>query len=174
MNIDEDVTILIDQIKVANSLNNTKSDECTGLENGTYQKCGTKCVLGCRHTPLSSDIAVTSTDCEKIECIEGCFCNVGFVRYQDKCILPIECPVRDNKSIELATKMPNTSDKRIIIKPNKPCLPFLCNTGKSCSFWCIHIEQCFFFAKGSSNLVFLVHCFLNLFRSSWFRRRQFE
>lgn len=146
INVEEDVTILIDfskyqQIHSANVTNNTKSEDCTGLENAAYQKCGTKCVLACRFDPSISDVAATLKECDGNECIEGCFCNDGFVRYQSKCILPKECPVRNNKSIVLlAKKSPSPLEKRIIrpscgssngstrcITPSKPCLPFLCN-----------------------------------------------
>lgn len=145
--VDEDITILIDfkkyqqlhQVKVANS---SKSEVCTALENGIYQKCASKCVSSCRfQIPSISDIAMTSIDCAKSECIEGCFCKIGFVRYQDKCILSKNCPTRANKSMEFVTKMPNTLEKRIIkpgcgsntgcILPPKPCIPFLCNNQNS-------------------------------------------
>lgn len=98
------------QINAVNVTNSSKFQECIGIENAVYQKCGKKCVLGCRFIPNISDLAVTLNDCEAAECIEGCFCKDGFVRLHDKCILPKECPVRSNKSIQLSTEMP----KRII------------------------------------------------------------
>lgn len=147
VNVEEDVTILIEfnkyqQIHPANatiSSNNTKPEECIGLENALYQKCGTMCISACRFIP-ESDLAATLEECDTNECIDGCFCKDGFVRYQDKCILPNECPVRNNKSIEFATKMPlNPLEKRIIkpscessngrCPPLKPCIPFLCSNG---------------------------------------------
>lgn len=148
MNVEEDVTILIDFNKyqqihpanAANSSNITKPEVCAGLENAVYQKCGTKCVLACRFTTIVLDLGATLKECDKNECIEGCFCKDGFVRYQDKCILPKECPIRSNKSIEFDTKMPSNPLGKRIIKPScsgssgcmpppKPCLPFLCNNG---------------------------------------------
>lgn len=116
---------------MANSSNNTPSDECIGMENATFQKCGTKCVLSCRFIPNVSNVAVTPNDCESNECVEGCFCKVGFVRYEDKCILPKECPVRSDKSIEFNTEIP----KRVVKPscsngckpPPKPCKPSICN-----------------------------------------------
>lgn len=110
-----------------------------------YQKCGTKCVLACRFDSKVLDVAATLTECDKNECVEGCFCKDGFVRDQGKCILPKECPVRNNKSIEFVASMPTNPLEKRVIKPNcgngngsnkcilppKPCLPFLCqNSGR--------------------------------------------
>lgn len=133
MNVQEDVPMLIDlskyqQIYLANLTNNsnkTTSDVCISMENAEYRKCEKKCVMACGSIPNISDFAVTVRECVKSACIEGCFCEPGFFRYEDKCILPEECPVRSNKSIELNTEVP----KRIIKPscsngckpPPKPC-----------------------------------------------------
>lgn len=139
MNVQEDATILIDirkyqQIYLANmtsNSSNTASGECIGMGNATYQKCGTKCVLGCRFIPNISDVAVIPNDCESSECIEGCFCKVGFVRYEDKCVLPKECPVRSNKSIEFSTEVTKLVNKPSCSNeckpPAMPCKPSTCN-----------------------------------------------
>lgn len=136
MNVQEDATVLIDFSKYqkmylankANSSNNATTDVCIGMENATYHKCSAKCVLSCRLIPNMSDVAVTPNECENSACMEGCFCKVGFVRYEDKCVLPKDCPVRINKSIEFNTEVP----KRVV-KPScgngckpPPCKPPTC------------------------------------------------
>lgn len=67
---------------------------CEDPENEVYQSCGNKCVLGCRYASTSSGITISKHDCEKNDCVEGCFCKTGLVRHQSKCIQPDECPVR--------------------------------------------------------------------------------
>lgn len=67
---------------------------CADPENEVYQKCGNKCVLGCRYATSSSGITISKHDCEKNDCVEGCFCKTGLVRHQTKCIPASECPIR--------------------------------------------------------------------------------
>ncbi|XP_076304973.1 serine protease inhibitor swm-1-like [Tachypleus tridentatus] len=52
-------------------------------ENEHFEKCGTACEATCDSAPIY---------CTQ-ECVEGCFCNSGFVRgpYR-KCVRPEECP----------------------------------------------------------------------------------
>lgn len=67
---------------------------CADPENEVYQKCGNKCVLGCRYATSSTGITLAKHDCEKNDCVEGCFCKTGLVRHQNKCIPASECPIR--------------------------------------------------------------------------------
>lgn len=67
---------------------------CADPVNEVYQECGSKCVLGCRYTTLSAGITISKHDCEKNDCVEGCFCKTGLVRHQTKCIPASECPIR--------------------------------------------------------------------------------
>lgn len=67
---------------------------CADPEREVYQKCGSKCVLGCRYASTSSGITISKHDCEKNDCVEGCFCKTGLVRHQSKCIPALECPIR--------------------------------------------------------------------------------
>lgn len=112
-----DVTVLIDfekyqqlfkssirGISVELNSNETSSHECVDIKNEVYQKCGSNCVLGCRHDSVSSKVAVSNGECDSNKCIEGCFCRDGFVRYQNKCVPVNECPHRRNKAIEIMTK----------------------------------------------------------------------
>lgn len=114
VNIDEDLTLLIDFEKYqqsvnarrhprnAKSLNQTTSSICNDLEKEEYQKCGNKCVLGCRYDSLvSENVTATASDCNATKCIDSCFCKDGFIRYHHKCIPATECPVRKSKSISL-------------------------------------------------------------------------
>lgn len=60
-----------------------------------YQSCGSKCVLGCRYAATTSTtVSISKYECEKNDCVEGCFCKTGLVRHQTKCIPAAECPVR--------------------------------------------------------------------------------
>lgn len=67
---------------------------CADPVSEVYQKCGNKCVLGCRYASLTSGITLSKHDCEKNDCVEGCFCKTGLVRHQSKCIPASECPIR--------------------------------------------------------------------------------
>lgn len=115
VNVQDDLTILIDSKKyqsvrhsmVEISSNKTKLNECID-SNEEYRKCGDSCVISCRYASSPSEIEASKNDCAKTECVEGCFCKDGFVRHQNKCILPKECPARSNKSIEAADGDHNT------------------------------------------------------------------
>ncbi|CAL1267801.1 unnamed protein product [Larinioides sclopetarius] len=55
-------------------------------ENEEYLQCGPAC-------PLSCDNQVRTIVCAR-ECVQGCFCKIGFIRGPDgKCINPAFCPV---------------------------------------------------------------------------------
>lgn len=89
--------------------NQNASKLCSASENEVYEKCGKKCMLSCRFDSSTLKITATKDECEKTDCIEGCFCKDGFVRYEDKCIPVSECPstyksVRSNKAIDVATE----------------------------------------------------------------------
>lgn len=155
----DDLIVLIDfnkyqllrHDKLVISSNKTSAGLCAETEQ--YRKCGNKCVLSCRYASSPSEIATSKKDCDKTECIEGCFCKEGFVRYQEKCIPAKDCPIRSNKAIEDETELEdsNSLEKRVIkpgcsgsdcscsgngctssSKPTKPsssCKPPGCNTG---------------------------------------------
>lgn len=68
---------------------------CHDSKNEVYQQCGSKCVPGCRYAVASSSgITISKNECNKNDCVEGCFCKTGLVRHQTKCIPAIECPIR--------------------------------------------------------------------------------
>lgn len=113
VNIEEDLTVLVDFEKYqqlanarrhprnAKSFNQTTSSVCKDLEKEEYQKCGNKCVLGCRYDSLVSENVTATDNCNATKCIEGCFCKDGYVRYHHKCVPTTECPARKSKSIGL-------------------------------------------------------------------------
>lgn len=77
---------------------------CADPVNEVYQSCGNKCVLGCRYSSTSSVIAgitLPKFDCDKNDCVEGCFCKHGLVRHQNKCIPASECPIRKCNRYEI-------------------------------------------------------------------------
>lgn len=67
---------------------------CADPVNEVYQECGGKCVLGCRYASTTADITISKKDCDKNDCVAGCFCKTGLVRHQSKCIPATECPIR--------------------------------------------------------------------------------
>lgn len=73
---------------------NETSSMCTDSMNEVYQKCGNKCVLGCRYATSSAGITISKQECEQNDCVDGCFCKAGLVRHQNKCIPQSECPIR--------------------------------------------------------------------------------
>lgn len=137
MNIEEDLTRLIDFEKYqqyvnarrhprnANSLNQTKSSICSDLKSEEYQKCGNKCVLGCRYDSLVSGNASLTENCNATKCIEGCFCKEGLVRYHKKCIPATECPTRKSKAIGMIYENPNQPSRLFGIF-QRPCGPIGC------------------------------------------------
>lgn len=134
VNTQDELTILIDfakyqeihHSKLAITSNKTSAELCSDSKNEEYQKCGNKCILSCRFGTSLSEI-VSSRDCDKTECFEGCYCKDGFVRYQNKCILVGECPTRANKAIEDATDTLGTLEKR------RPCFGSGCSSNPDCN-----------------------------------------
>lgn len=73
----------------------TPFNVCHDTENEVFQECGSKCVLGCRYAAAStSSVTIGKHECDKNDCVEGCFCKTGLVRHQNKCIPVLECPIR--------------------------------------------------------------------------------
>lgn len=59
--------------------------------NEHFEKCGPRCQQSCAFQMRVSGRAI----CESIlsgNCHSGCFCDSGYVRFNDECILPTECP----------------------------------------------------------------------------------
>lgn len=69
--------------------------------NEIYQACGSKCVLGCRYANTTEGIKISRNECDKSDCLAGCFCENGLVRHRSKCILASECPIRKCQQNEI-------------------------------------------------------------------------
>lgn len=69
--------------------------------NEVYQACGSKCVLGCRFANTTAGITISRQECNKSDCLAGCFCENGLVRHQSKCIPASECPIRKCQQNEI-------------------------------------------------------------------------
>lgn len=56
-----------------------------------YNQCGTAC-------PATCDNLGYAIRCVN-KCVKGCFCQDGYVRNEQthECVLPSECPVKENK-----------------------------------------------------------------------------
>lgn len=66
---------------------------CTG-DNYEWNSCGPRCYQTCVFQPREN-IRAAKAVCESATstgCHPGCFCKSGFVRLNDQCILPVECP----------------------------------------------------------------------------------
>lgn len=107
VNSHEAVPVLIDYEKyqkirsplISSKLNGTNSKVCADPTHEEYQKCASKCVLGCRFVPSFAEVITSADQCNGSICIEGCFCKKNLVRYQDICIPATECPTRNGRSI---------------------------------------------------------------------------
>lgn len=124
MHIGDDLTVLIDSKEYFELFTTHRSARqgvdssknvsalCSDAENEVYEKCGKKCILGCQFALSSMKITAAKDECEKVDCIEGCFCKDGLVRYEDKCVPATECPttyksLRSNKAIDVVdTEVP--------------------------------------------------------------------
>ena len=98
VNLEDELTVLIDTKKYLEIFQRS-SEASNCAENEVYQECGSKCVLGCRNASSSVGITLSSDECEKTECVKGCFCKDGLVRHRDKCIPIAECSERNGKAV---------------------------------------------------------------------------
>lgn len=58
-----------------------------------WSSCGPRCYQTCAFQPRGS--RRSRAICESVvstNCYAGCFCESGYVRLNDKCVLPIDCP----------------------------------------------------------------------------------
>lgn len=95
--LDDESTVLVDAekfLKIFKDSNETS--ECA--ENEVFQECGAKCVLSCRYASSALGIALSKEECEKSECVKGCFCKEGLVRHGEKCIPATECTARKGRT----------------------------------------------------------------------------
>lgn len=137
VNIEEDLTLLIDFEKYQQAVNarrhprnakhrnQTQLSICADLGREEYQKCGNKCVLGCRYDSLVSENITITDNCNATDCIGGCFCKDGFVRYHKKCVPAAECPTRKSKTVGMLYENPIYPSKIFGIF-QRPCGPFGC------------------------------------------------
>lgn len=113
VNLEDELTVLIDTkkyLEIFTRLN--EADNCA--ENEVFQECGSMCILGCRNASSSIGIMLSNDECEKTECVKGCFCNDGLVRHRDKCIAVTECSDRSGKEVQFTTEISdNTGPMKI-------------------------------------------------------------
>jgi Trypsin Inhibitor like cysteine rich domain len=65
---------------------------CT-QENMEWNSCGPRCYQTCAFQPRG--VRKSRAVCETASatgCYAACFCKSGYVRINDKCILPVDCP----------------------------------------------------------------------------------
>lgn len=65
------------------------SENKTCSENEIFIKCGPRCYQTC--TFQSVNVRSSRVACDS-PCIPGCYCASGYVRFNEKCVLPDSCP----------------------------------------------------------------------------------
>lgn len=130
MHFEDDLTVLIDFKEYFELINahhkQNVSKVCSETENEVYEKCGKKCIAACRFASSTLKLTATKDECKKTDCIEGCFCKDGFVRYGNKCIPAAKCPVssraiRSDKAIDVvSTESPQSLFRHfgLFMRPN--------------------------------------------------------
>jgi hypothetical protein len=71
---------------------------CTG-QHMEWNSCGPRCYQTCAFQP--QDVRRSRAVCETPNssgCHAGCFCKSGFVRFNEKCVLPVDCPSKLNEN----------------------------------------------------------------------------
>ncbi|XP_031623709.1 uncharacterized protein LOC116341019 isoform X3 [Contarinia nasturtii] len=128
VHLETESTILIDAKKFLEIFKKSNETNVCG-ENEEYLECGKKCMLSCRYSASSFGIALSEDECEKNECVKGCFCKDGLVRQRDKCVPVAECSSRQSKAfdIEMDTSYNSEPPRRFQgIKPS--CGPHGCSS----------------------------------------------
>lgn len=128
------VTVLIDfekYQKIHSSVNvlisnGTSSKVCADSENEEYRKCDNRCVLSCRYVPSIAEMIISKDQCDKENCIGGCFCKNGLIRYQDKCVPARDCPARNGRSTSGSSEKPMTFWKHFPFFHRPNCGPQGC------------------------------------------------
>jgi hypothetical protein len=102
---DVDYEIKVDEIEVISEENSSEPSStvstttlhftqmaCTG-EHMEWNTCGPRCYQTCAFQPRGS--RQSRAICESASttnCYPGCFCASGYVRLNEKCVLPVDCP----------------------------------------------------------------------------------
>lgn len=95
--LEDESTVLIDAEKFLQIFKDSNDrNECS--ENEVFQECGGKCVLSCRFASSALGITLSKEECEKTECVKGCFCKDGLVRHGEKCIPATECSAQKGRT----------------------------------------------------------------------------
>lgn len=65
---------------------------CTGT-NVEWNTCGPRCYQTCAFQPRGTRSSRAVCESPSLSgCHAGCFCKSGYVRINDNCILPVDCP----------------------------------------------------------------------------------
>lgn len=67
---------------------------CSVDENAEYLTCGPRCQATCGFQPRDArrDSRAVCTTANDSGCYPGCFCKSGYVKLNDRCVLPVNCP----------------------------------------------------------------------------------
>lgn len=118
INVENESTVFIDTEKFFKIFKNlSQTNDCS--ENEVFQGCGDKCILSCRFASSALRITLSKEECNKTECIKGCFCRDDFVRHGDKCIAATECSARKQRSDKMLSSQP-TMYKEPLFLPFQP------------------------------------------------------
>lgn len=65
---------------------------CTG-DHMQWMSCGPRCFQTCAFQPRGSrQSRAICASASSTNCYPGCFCASGYVRLNEKCVLPVDCP----------------------------------------------------------------------------------
>lgn len=89
------VTVQARDNELESEVESSVVDEACPEDNMEWQPCGPRCYQTCAFQPRGAKQG--RAVCESIAnaqagCYPGCYCKSGYVRLNDKCILPVDCP----------------------------------------------------------------------------------
>ena len=72
---------------------------CT-IDHQEWMSCGPRCYQTCAFQPRGSRVSRAICEVASVSnCYPGCFCASGYVRLNERCVLPVECPSEYFKSL---------------------------------------------------------------------------
>lgn len=89
------VTLLARDNELESEEESSVTDAACPEDNMEWVTCGPRCYQTCAFQPRGAKEG--RAVCESVAsaqggCYPGCFCKSGYVRLNDKCILPLDCP----------------------------------------------------------------------------------
>lgn len=86
------VTLQARDNELESEVESSMIDEACPEENMEWVSCGPRCYQTCAFQPRGARAVCEPVTNAQAGCYPGCFCKSGYVRLNDKCILPVDCP----------------------------------------------------------------------------------